>query len=111
MSDWKTFGQDHLSGTYWVRGTRPVYDVDVNDYGDTVGQATGESEEFVALVEIEFDGDNLEVYEVSRSTGAFDDDCGISHYMEFSIPSFSSPRPAPDFLAQALNEGGGIYRP
>ena len=38
------------SGMYWVAGTRPVYDIDADDEGRTVGRPTNEVETFTALV-------------------------------------------------------------
>lgn len=41
------------SGMYWVAGTRPVYDIDAGDDGQTVGYPTNEVEEFTSLVWLE----------------------------------------------------------
>lgn len=88
---WLPFGEEPLHGVYWVCGTYPEYDIDVDDYGRTIGVPTGNSCEFSALVEIDFepgpDG-RYEVEPVNRYvTGDFDiAEYGITHYSQFEIP-------------------------
>jgi len=50
--DFQPFDYANLpdSGMYWLAGTRPVYDIDADADGRTVGQPTGEVENFTALV-------------------------------------------------------------
>lgn len=38
------------SGMYWIAGNRPVFDINADDEGRTVGQPTNELENFTALV-------------------------------------------------------------
>lgn len=101
--EWKKFGAEPLVGIFWVCGTYPKFEVDVDNDGRTVGCPTGETKEFVALVEIDFDPGPDGGFEVSPineyATGDYDDTYGITHYMPFKKPagpSLSADSPAPD---------------
>ncbi len=94
MSDWKEFWKEPLSGIFWVCGTYPETDGDVNNYGETVGWYTGESVPFVSLVYLDFDPDDpgaLSVEPINEhETGGFDDEYHITHFMPFSKPTHAS---------------------
>jgi hypothetical protein len=87
---WKEFDcKTPLQGVYWVCGTYPDYDVDVDDYGKIIGDPSRENINYVALVNIDFDPNKnyLNVEPINEfETGRCDDDYGISYYMEFKIP-------------------------
>ena len=90
MNDkWKPFGQEPLNGTYWIAGTSPEVDCDVDDQGRSIGVPTGERSKYVSLVEIEYEpGSCLEVYPLERNAcGDWDETCDITHYMPFKPPA------------------------
>lgn len=81
---WKRFGAEPLSGTYWVSGADPVVELDANgrDF-----RYTGESRPFVALVKIDYapgPQGHLEVRQVNLPETASAD--SITHYREFVMP-------------------------
>lgn len=87
---WQPFDYDNVeSGMYWVRGCRPEYDIDVDDYGRTIGIPTGNSTPFTSLVHIEtYEDGEISVEPVDRwATGDFAEDDVISEYMELVIPN------------------------
>ena len=90
VNGWLPFGNDPIHGVYWVCGTYPEYDIDVDDYGRTVGFPTGGVCTFVSLVEIDFDPGKDGEFEArpvnEYATGAFEDEYGITHYMPFLRP-------------------------
>lgn len=86
---WVEFGKEPVEGVYWVCGTYPEYDCDVDDYGKTVGKMTGKSIPFVSLVQISFDpapDGFFEVRALGQETGEFHDDYGITHYLPMDPP-------------------------
>ncbi|ADC73218.1 hypothetical protein TK90_2732 (plasmid) [Thioalkalivibrio sp. K90mix] len=91
MYDWKPFGSDPLCGVYWVCGTYPEADGDVDRYGQPIEWLTGESKPYVALVEIDFDpapGGCFDVAPVNEyACGRWDESYGITHYMAFEPPA------------------------
>lgn len=93
MCDWQEFGKEPLEGVYWVRGTYPEYDIDVDAYGRTVGVETGACVEYVSLVALSYDPSPHGIFEaapVARwETGDFDHDYGITHYLPLEKPAFA----------------------
>ena len=95
VSGWKPFGREPINGIYWVCGTFPEADGDVNDFGEIVGWYTGESKPFVSLVYIDFnpeDPGSMIVEPINEhETGYFDvDEYQITHYMPFNKPQHVS---------------------
>jgi hypothetical protein len=94
MNNWKEFDwKKPLRGIYWVCGTYPEYDIDVDDYGKTIGSPNGENINYVSLVNIDFDPSEnyLCVESINEfETGRYDDEYGISYYMEFEIPKHAN---------------------
>lgn len=90
MSDWKRFGDTAVNGIYWICGTYPETDVDVDSDGIAIGVYTGETKSYVALVEIDFDpteGGELIVSPVNDYLcGDWDESYSIDYYMEFETP-------------------------
>jgi hypothetical protein len=90
---WKKFGDDSLTGLCWIRGERPKIDFDIDDNGETVLVKLEWMEEFVSLVEINFDPDDQDatgVFPVDRKdTGGFEDDWVITHYKRVEPPRFT----------------------
>lgn len=82
------------SGMYWIAGTRPVYDIDAGDEGQTVGYPTGAVEEFTALVWLEvhtkpdgsIDGYHFDPVDAGN-LGNFCEESTVQYYAEIKKPA------------------------
>jgi len=99
-NSWKEFGKEPLNGLFWVRGTCPETDGDMNNHGEMVWWYTGNSVPFVSLVYLEFDPADpgaLSAYPVNEhETGDFGDDYCITHVMAFKKPEYATPQKGPE---------------
>lgn len=87
---WHVFDYRTIAdGTYWVACEKPEYDVDVDDYGNTIGTPTGDIERSVCLVEIYWDmDDQLNILNVQiEGATTFEQEMGITHCAKVEIPS------------------------
>src|SRR5690554_5322487 len=53
---WQAFdSRQSISGFFWVAGTYPEMDIDVDDQGRSVGRPTGKSIPYISLVYLDFE--------------------------------------------------------
>lgn len=90
-TSWEAFGKDEVSGIYWITGDRPIADIDAADDGTTTGRYTGESEPYIALVEIDFSPEKdgvFDVFPVSTDIcGDWSEEYTITHILPFKMPT------------------------
>jgi len=108
-NSWKEFGKEPLNGLFWVRGTCPETDGDMNNHGEMVWWYTGNSVPFVSLVYLEFDPADpgaLSAYPVNEhETGDFGDDYCITHVMAFKKPEYATPQKGPEKAPKKVMRG------
>ncbi|MFN9471036.1 hypothetical protein [Acidovorax sp.] len=76
-------------GVYWARVCYPEYDLDAGDDGRTVGRATGDVLEHVALVRADFsseDGPHFEPID-KWTLGDVPDEAWVTHLMQVNTPA------------------------
>lgn len=101
--EWQPFKHETPpgSGLYWLAGTRVVWDVDVDDYGRTVGSPTNELESFVALAWLDsgLDIEGRPVFDLTPvddyNLGKVDECDSITHFLPCSVPSVPGSSMAP----------------
>jgi hypothetical protein len=76
-----------ICGFYWISGIRQIMDCDVDDYGVPIGRESDEIEQFISLVEIDYEpGYDYEIAQVFIGSFDFTTDT-ITHYAMLQQPA------------------------
>jgi hypothetical protein len=75
------------SGVYWFALNRPEWDYDVDDYGKTIGQLTGKTEQLVVMANLEVFMLDCEFSPTDKyNFGEISDEDQVTHYAEVCVP-------------------------
>lgn len=89
-SNWKAFDHSQsINGFFWVAGTYPEMDVDVDDQGQSVGHPTGKSVPYISLIYLDYEPEEgfLEAEPLDRLGWPFEEGYGIQFIMPLGQPN------------------------